>query len=255
MTLEVRVDLMRHVGPDAFDAEQVLLGRGAQALDGTELRGQHLRRRLAHLRDAERVKEAAERRMLAVLESRNEVLSRLVREALELDHLLPGQSVEVAGVLDPSLLDDLVERGVAEALDVESTTAGEMAQELESLRATERVDASVRDVWLLADDLPPTHRALGGHAPAFLRLLDADDLRDDVARAMDDHARAHVDAFLIYLRLVVHRDVAHRDASDDHRLDVRDRRQHAGAADVAVDCLHVRLGLLGRVLESHRPAR
>ena len=72
---------------------------------------------------------------------------------------------------------------------------------------------------------------------------------------MDDHARAHIDALLVDLSLVVHGDVAHGDPAHDHRLDVGYRRQHSRAADVALDRLHVRLGFLGGVLEGHRPAR
>ena len=126
-----------------------------------------------------------------------------------------------------------------------------MAQELETLRATERVDAPVRDVRLFANDLSPTHRALRGHAPALLRLFDADDLGDDIAGAMDDHARANIDALLVDLSLVVHGDVAHGDPAHDHRLDVGYRRQHSRAADVALDRLHVRLGFLGGGFSFH----
>src|SRR5713101_1811253 len=130
-----------------------------------------------------------------------------------------------------------------------------MPQTLELLRAAERIDASVRDVWLFAHDLSPTHRALGRHAPPLLGLHHTHDLGDDVAGAMDDDARAHVDALLVDLGFVVHRHVANGHPADEHRCYVRDRREHARAADVAGDLLDRRLRLFGRVLERDRPTR
>ncbi len=129
-----------------------------------------------------------------------------------------------------------------------------MAQPLQPLRAAERVDAPVRDVRLLADDLASTHGTLRGHLPARLGVLDADDFGDDIARPMDDNAGSDVHALFVDLRLVVHRHVADGHAADHHRRDVGDRCEHAGAADVAGDLFHRRLCLLRRVLEGDRPA-
>src|SRR5205814_7271719 len=42
-------------------------------------------------------------------------------------------------------------------------------------------------------------------------------------------------------------------AADDHRTNMRHRREHSRSADVAVDRLHDGLGLLRRVLERDRP--
>ena len=84
---------------------------------------------------------------------------------------------------------------------------------------------------------------------------DAHKLRDDVARALhhDGVAVAHVLARDFVL--VVHRDVLDHDAADGHRLDMRDRRQRAGAADIDLDALDDALGLLGGEFVRDRPAR
>ena len=42
-------------------------------------------------------------------------------------------------------------------------------------------------------------------------------------------------SFASHLVLVVQRRVGHRDAADEHRLEPRDRRQRAGAADLHFD--------------------
>lgn len=59
----------------------------------------------------------------------------------------------------------------------------------------------------------------------------------------------------IDLVLVVQGRVGHRHAADENRLQAGDRRQRAGAADEDLDVEKRRLGLLGRVLVRHRPAR
>src|SRR5258707_1391454 len=108
---------------------------------------------------------------------------------------------------------------------------------------------------MFAPPLPPTHRALGRHAPPLLGLHHAHDLGDNIAGAMYDDPRAHVDALLVDLGFVVHRHVANGHPADDHWCYVRDRGEHARAADVAGDLLDSRLRLLGRVLERDRPTR
>src|SRR5450759_1855813 len=107
-----------------------------------------------------------------------------------------------------------------------------MAQPLQALRGAERVDAPMRDVGLLAHDLAPTHGTFRRHLPTRLRLLDADDLGNDVTSAMDDDASADIHALLVHLCFVVHGDVADGHAAHHHGLDVGDRCQHTGAADV-----------------------
>src|SRR5581483_3792484 len=78
----------------------------------------------------------------------------------------------------------------------------------------------------------------------FLRN-NGDDLRNDVAGALQDDgvADAHVLAF--DLVLVVQRGVAHQHAADIHRLQACDRRERAGAADLDVDPFQHGYRLLG----------
>src|SRR5438445_345710 len=91
--LEVHADLARHVRADAIDALEVFLGCVAQLLDACEIARKQVGRRPTNLRDAKRVYETSELRTVARGDALDEVLRGLVGETLELDQLLPGQSV------------------------------------------------------------------------------------------------------------------------------------------------------------------
>ena len=82
-----------------------------------------------------------------------------------------------------------------------------------------------------------------------------DHLRDDVAGALHDHRVADPDVLGLDVVLVVQGRARHHDAADGHRLELGDRRQRAGAADLDGDPAHHGLGLLGRELVGDRPAR
>ena len=93
-----------------------------------------------------------------------------------------------------------------------------------------------------------------------------DDLRDDVAGALDDDgvADAEIDAVAdriavvadaLDVVLIVQRRVRHHDAADGDRLEPRHRRQRAGAADLDIDAVEDRRRLLGREFVRDRPAR
>ena len=115
-------------------------------------------------------------------------------------------------------------------------------------------------------------------ARAFLRKMiglgvlrplvdhDIDDLRDDVAGALDHHGVADPDvAALAQLLavaadaadviLIVQRDVLHDDAADADRLELADRRERAGAPDLDLDIPEHGGGALGREFVRDRPAR
>ena len=92
-------------------------------------------------------------------------------------------------------------------------------------------------------------------APFGALLLDAaDDLGDDVAGPADDDRVADADVLGQHLDLVVEGGVGDRDAGDGHRLEHRERRGLAGAADVDLDGAQDRLLLDRRHLVGDGPA-
>src|SRR5713101_7172705 len=91
-------------------------------------------------------------------------------------------------------------------------------------------------------------------------------LRNDVAGALDDDGVADPDiaalAQLLAMAadspdviLIVQRDVLHDDAADADRLQLADRRERAGAADLDLDIPQHSHGALGREFVRDRPAR
>ena len=104
------------------------------------------------------------------------------------------------------------------------------------------------------------HRAGARHAEvrhvALARARHArHDFRDDVAGAAHDHVVADANALSAHLEQVVQRRVRDRRSADEDRLELGDRRQLAGAADLDLDRVEARRLLLRRVLLRHRPAR
>ena len=136
---------------------------------------------------------------------------------------------------------------LANALDVEGAARHEVAQALDPLgRADEAASAapdrielagrssglSSRNAWL-----PQTGQTSGktkGLALFELRK-DAQDLRDDVAGALDHHRVADADVLAGDLVLIVQRGIRHHHASDGDRLEPRHRGQRAGAPDLELD--------------------
>ena len=83
----------------------------------------------------------------------------------------------------------------------------------------------------------------------------AQDLRDDVARALHDDRIADADILARDLVLVVKRCVLHDDAANGDGREFRHRRQRACAADLNIDVLQHGHRLLGGKFVRRRPAR
>ena len=84
---------------------------------------------------------------------------------------------------------------------------------------------------------------------------DLDHLRDHVAGALDRHRVADPHAEPLDLVLIVQGGVLHDHAADRNRLELGDRRERAGAADLDLDVAHHRHRPLGREFVRDRPAR
>src|SRR5467141_2851508 len=102
--------------------------------------------------------------------------------------------------------------------------------------------------------------------PTRLVRYYVNNLRNDVAGALDDHGVADPDIAALAqffamaadapdVILVVQRDVLHDDAADADRFELADRRERAGASDLDLDIPEHGHGALGRKLVRDRPAR
>ena len=252
---------MRHHRADVVDLQQLIDAGVHDAVERTEVFRQVLGRRLAHVADAQRVQEARQRRLLALLQGRDQVDGALLAHALQRRQLRHTQRVQLGQRADETAIDQLVDDLVAQPFHVHRAAAGVVQQRLLALRAAEQAAAAtVVDAALLAQHGAAAHRAGARHAevghvgrPGSGHA--ADHLGDHVAGAAHDDLVAHAHALAPQLEHVVQRRVAHRGAAHEHGLQLGHRRQLAGAADLDVDAAQRGGLLLRRVLVRHRPAR
>ena len=158
-----------------------------------------------------------------------------------------GKGEDVLRRLDQPVVVEGLDVLLAKSLDVEGVARHEMLEPLDPLRRADQAAGAAPDHILLAGDgidlahgVAAAGGADGGKAESFralrpLRFNHAENLRDDVAGALDDHGVADAHVFPRDLILIVQRGVLHHDAADGHRLELGDRRQRAGAADLDLD--------------------
>src|SRR5207237_10716794 len=173
--------------------------------------------RRADVVDAERNQEPDKGRRLARLDPIEQVLRGLFGKALQGQQLRSRQVIEVGRVLDQLPIDQLLQGGIAKALDVEG--GDEMAQVLEDLRRTGRIDAAGGRLARLADQIRAALRAFFRHVPGAARrrpLLGQhpDDFRNYVAGPLDDDVITGPHVLAGDLVFVVQRRAADRDATD-----------------------------------------
>ena len=143
--------------------------------------GQELRRALADHANSEAVDDALERQLLRIFNLVENVLRRLVGEALQTQQILLGEVVDVSDVLDQAAIDELHDQRFAHAVNIHHTARREVQNRAEQFRGTVCIDAAVVDFALSAHDFRPTHGALLGHfdiSVAARMILIVDDLRD-----------------------------------------------------------------------------
>ena len=178
-----------------------------------------------------------------------------------------AQRENIGRLLDPPLL---VEKGdllFAETVDIESAARYEVFKVAERLIWAGEFSGAAGTRSLRAARNGLAHnvrmqraRTLRGE---FIRLgvtqpLFQDhvkNLRNNIAGALDGNGIAFANIQTLYLLLVVQGRVLHHDAADGDRLELGDRGERAGAADLDLDVLDHGRRLLGREFVRDRPAR
>ena len=216
---------------------------------------------LANMAYAERIDEAIDRNRATRLDRREYVARRDFAKALALAQWRPilavtrGKRKNIGGGLDEAFIEKQFDLLVAEAFDVKRVTRAEMLELLDRLRRTdERASAAPHDVGdagLLVDLSQRSGPAGGADEIAVLILREHErlcppgplveehfeNLRNDIAGALDAHRIADAHILARDLVLVVQRRVRHDHAADGHRLEFCHRRQRSRAPDLNLDSL------------------
>src|SRR5690606_2883466 len=200
-------DLMGNLSPDLRQKPQHLGPRLADALEATQRPGQQFGGFLTDIGDAQRIDEAGQAHLLALLDCQQQVVGGYLGKTFQGNDLLIGEREQVRGRADQVPLDQLLDDLLPQAVDIKRPTGDEMDDRLLQLGLAGQ----------------PTHAAIDralGHglrSAAALDQLGALDCRS-AYRAVFRHmyrpgiGRAHVDHHLHHLG----DDVA--SAADDHRI-------------------------------------
>src|SRR6185437_2678495 len=253
-----------------------------ERLPGAITARQRQRRGLADMAHAERIDETLQRNLPSRLDRIEQVTHRGFAVTLDLLQLQPGvallQRENIGRLPHPAFVEEILQLLFAEAVDVERTARREQLQVLDPLVGTGELARATGARALLAGRGLLAHHVGVQRARALLREVklfrapgplvdhDVDDLRDHVAGALDHHRVADPDiaalAELLAIAsdtpdvvLIVQRHVLHDDAADADRLELADRRERAGAADLDFDVAQHGHGALGREFVCDAPAR
>ena len=169
-----------------------------------------------------------------------------------------GQGIDIGRVFDEASLEQNRDPALPQSLDVHH--AGEVTDPAKYLGGAGDVRAVAHRLARRADRLATAYGAFLRYAVRLLlarALLEywADHLRDNIARALDDHRVALTNVLPPNVVLVVKRRLLDNDAADLHRLEDRKRVETPGPADVDSDALELGRRLDRRELVGDGPAR
>ena len=227
---------------DVAHLEQLRLGRRHQRIERAEMRGQVARRRFADVADAERVDEARQRRRAARVDRRDDVGRALVAPCARARRARDAAACRCRPACARSSLSTSwstsfsprpsmsIAWRLAKCSSACLRCAGQTRPPVQRAIASSgsRTIAEPHSGHCVG---MTNSRASAGRRSASTRTTSG--ITSPARRTIDGVADAHVLA--PDLVLVVQRRVGHRDAADEHRLEPRDRRDRAGAADLHAD--------------------
>src|SRR5262249_2351870 len=207
LVLEESFDGLRQLVADAADLVQLGLRRALQPRHAPELVGEQGGYAVADEADPERVEQARETAHLAGRNRRDQILRGSLGEALEVRYFADGQRVEVGEVLHAFAVHELLDDGFPKMLDVHRAPRAEVAQASLELRRTRRVQTAPVRFAGQARGRMATHGTtigedVGDGVGRTLGHHDLDDVRDDVAGALDENRVADADVLAPHLVFV-----------------------------------------------------
>ena len=162
--------------------------------------------------------------------------------------------------MDQVLSQELLDDGVAQAVDVHGIAGDEVGDFFTDDRRAIRISAAPGRFPFAAHDGAAAGRAGRGHGKDFFRAVPlfrerTDDFRDDFPRLLDDDSIADADVLFLDIVFVVERRPFYRRTGQVDGLEVRRRGQDAGPAEADGNAEDLGLGLFGREFIGNGPAR
>ena len=146
---------------------------------------------------------------------------------------------DVGRFCDPAKIEKLLNRLFAQAFNIESGAADEVAQTLEPLcRADQTAGAANINLPFFPHSFGAADGAMGRKGEGFARLITGeivDDLGDDIAGALDNDSVAGSDTKARNLVGIVQGDIGDDDAADGHGREAANGGELARPADLDVD--------------------
>ena len=274
------LDARRNLGTDALALGDILFARQDKLVNRQESLGDNLAHALAHMADAQGKQHATERLALGLVELGDDFLGRLEahRDGVALldalfaigagigasrvqsGDIVHRKLVEVRDIVDQASGDHLVDDLVAQAVDVHAATAHPVQQTLLELRWAIDGHTTIGNLAVLVDHGAAAYGADLGHLPvnAVDRALvehGTHNLGDHVTRLVHDDGVALAHVLAADLVDVVQRGARDGGAGDRHRVELGDRREHAGATHLDANLAQDGLLFLGRELKGDGPTR
>ena len=157
---------------DFVDVLQFFDAGAGQGFHRSEMLGQELRRAFAHHPNSQSVDHSLQWQLLRIFDLVENVLRRLIGEALQAQQIFLREVINVGDILDQSFFNQLVDERFAHAVDIHDAARGEMQNRSQQFGGTIRIHAAVVDFALSADDFGPAHRALLRHDSTLLSRAD-----------------------------------------------------------------------------------
>ena len=190
-----------------------------------------------------------------------QIIHRALLPPVEREDVLAAllEAEDVGGTFEPAEREELVDRLLAQTVDVERPATDEMLKPFRALRGTDKTACATHiDLALFRHRLAAAFGAMVGEVEGLalgLRREVIHKLWNNIARALDHHAVARTHAQPFDFVAIVQRDIGHRHTADEDRGEPPDRGQLARPPDLNVDALERGLGLLGGEFMRQRPAR
>ncbi len=250
------------------------LGQGTlDALQRAQRARQQLGGFLSHIGNAQGVDETRQGRRPTGLNGRQQILGRQLGKAVQRQHLLIGQAIQVRRGGHQAGINQLLDALFAQAINIHGPTRDEVNDRLFKLRLTgqtadtavDRAFAGGRARLAALDQLRALHRraayraiARHLHRPRIRRAAFGNHLhhlRDHIPGAADNHGIADHHAQPRDFVHVVQGGIGYRHACDLDRLEPCHWRHRTGATHLKLDVQQLGQLLHGRKLVGNRPAR